>query len=164
MRDPSGWRKSTFKRTEWSVPRRESDEPIVPRKLVKANGGKGLWFWVLSKKGRVRRLGNLETPTTIRSLHRKRYRKAKNEPADCSPRRILQAQTIREREPGGESFHRSHCFARSCLDMDAEDRQDPSSMWGALFRTRDLEAPWHGLRELTSSHIHQELTFRSLIS
>lgn len=80
MRDPSGWRKSTSKRTEWSVPRRESDEPIVPKKPVKAGGGKGLWFWVLSKKGRIRRLGNLETPTTIRSLQRKLYRKAKNEP------------------------------------------------------------------------------------
>ena len=62
------------------MPRRESDEPIVPMKPVKAGGGKGLWFWVLSKKGRIRRLGNLETPITIRSLQRKLYRKAKNEP------------------------------------------------------------------------------------
>jgi hypothetical protein len=28
-------------------------------KPAKVGGGKGLWFWVLSKKGRVRRLGNL---------------------------------------------------------------------------------------------------------
>jgi hypothetical protein len=47
-------------------------------KPAKVGGGKGLWFWVLSKNGRVRRLGNLETPTTIRSLQRKLYRKAKN--------------------------------------------------------------------------------------
>jgi RNA-directed DNA polymerase len=61
------------------VLRRESDEPIVPRKPVKAGGGKGLWFWALSKKGRIRRLGNLETPDTIRSLQRKLYLKAKSE-------------------------------------------------------------------------------------
>jgi hypothetical protein len=48
-------------------------------KPAKADGGKGLWFWALSKKGRIRRLGNLETPTTIRSLQRKLYLKAKNE-------------------------------------------------------------------------------------
>jgi hypothetical protein len=47
-------------------------------KPAKVGGGKGLWFWVLSKKGRIRRLGNLETPTTIRSLQRKLYLKAKN--------------------------------------------------------------------------------------
>jgi len=80
MRDPSGWRKSTSTGQRESGPRRESDEPIVPVKPAKAGGGKGLWFWVLSKKGRIRRLGNLETPTTIRSLQRKLYRKAKNEP------------------------------------------------------------------------------------
>jgi RNA-directed DNA polymerase len=62
------------------VPRRESEEPIVPRKPAKVGGGKGLWFWALSKKGRIRRLGNLVTPDTIRSLQRKLYLKAKGEP------------------------------------------------------------------------------------
>jgi len=49
-------------------------------KPVKAGGGKGLWFEALLKKGRIRRLGNLETPDTIRSLQRKLYLKAKSEP------------------------------------------------------------------------------------
>jgi RNA-directed DNA polymerase len=48
---------------------------------VKAGGGKGPWFFgTLSKKARVRRLGNLTTPEKIRTLQRKLYLKAKNEP------------------------------------------------------------------------------------
>jgi len=42
--------------------------------------GRGSGSGVLSKKGRIRRLGNLETPTTIRIPQRKLYRKAKSEP------------------------------------------------------------------------------------
>jgi len=49
-------------------------------KPVKAGGGKGLWFETLLKKGRIRRLGDLETPDMIRSLQRKLYLKAKSEP------------------------------------------------------------------------------------
>jgi hypothetical protein len=45
---------------------------------VKADGGKGLWFWALLKKGRIRRLGNLKTPLTIRTLPRRLYLRAKN--------------------------------------------------------------------------------------
>ena len=47
---------------------------------VRAGRGKGPWFWVLLKKVRVRRLGNLETPEKIQTLQRKLYLKAKNEP------------------------------------------------------------------------------------
>jgi hypothetical protein len=42
--------------------------------------GMGSGSGALSKKGRIRRLGNLETPTTIRILQRKLYRKAKSDP------------------------------------------------------------------------------------
>jgi len=62
-------------------PRRESEGPIVPLKPVKAGGGKGPWFWVLSKKERVRGIGmGLVTPEKIRDLQRKLYVKAKGEP------------------------------------------------------------------------------------
>ena len=61
-------------------PGRESEGLIVPAKPVKAGGGKEPWFWVLAKKERIRRLGNLQTPDKIRNLQRKLYLKAKNEP------------------------------------------------------------------------------------
>jgi len=57
MRDPTGWRLSTSSGQKGSVPRRESEEPIIPRKSVKADGGKGLWFWSTFEEGENREIG-----------------------------------------------------------------------------------------------------------
>jgi len=58
----------------------ESEGLVVPLNAGKPAGGKGPWFWVLWKKARVRRLGNLQTPEKIRNLQTKLYHKAKSEP------------------------------------------------------------------------------------
>ena len=59
----------------------ESEGLTVPWKPGKPGGGKEPWFWVLSTGARVGEIGvSLVTPEKIRSLQRKLYVKAKEEP------------------------------------------------------------------------------------
>ena len=61
---------------------RESDRVIRPKKPGNAGGGKDPDFWRAFEDGEVKVIGkSLQTPTRIRSLQRKLYRKAKAEPA-----------------------------------------------------------------------------------
>jgi len=57
MRDPSRWRSSASSGQKESASRRESDEPILPLKSAKADGGKGLWFWSAFEEGENREIG-----------------------------------------------------------------------------------------------------------
>ena len=60
---------------------RESERPILPLKPGNAGGGKGPHFGVLATELRRRRLASgLQTPERIRTLQRKLYVKAKEEP------------------------------------------------------------------------------------
>lgn len=62
-------------------PKRESEGPVVPKKPVKAGGGKGPWFRMLPMGKKNREIGmGLETPEKVRELQRKLYVKAKGEP------------------------------------------------------------------------------------
>src|SRR5208337_2981269 len=67
-----------FRRRHW----RESDRVIRPMKPGNAGGGKDPDFWRAFEDGEVKVIGkSLQTPTRIRILQRKLYRKAKAEPA-----------------------------------------------------------------------------------
>ena len=67
-----------FRRRHW----RESDRVIRPLRPGNAGGGKDPAFWRAFEDGEVKVIGkSLQTPTRIRSLQRKLYRKAKAEPA-----------------------------------------------------------------------------------
>src|SRR6202045_4484848 len=66
----------------WRWIGRVSDRVIRPLKPGNAGGGKDPDFWCAFEDGEVKVIGkSLQTPTRIRSLQRKLYRKAKAEPA-----------------------------------------------------------------------------------